>query len=168
MITAFISGLFGLLSGSVPKMFDFFQKKQDNSHELKIREYELRFREMDHKMAMERVKAEGEIKIDEAYYNALTSQGQATREYMAELLKASVTPTGVPWLDNFNALIRPATAAFVLICFFGTLIAWVAGAPVNAAFGAQLGGLFVELTQGVIFFVLGYRSVPKPGSLKAA
>lgn len=168
MLTAFFSGLFGLLSGSIPKAFEFFQKRQENSHELQIREFEMKFRQLDHQLAMERIKAEGQIKIDESYYAAVTAQGQATREYMADLIKSMNTPTGVPWIDKLNAVIRPLTAAFVLVCFFGTLIAWIGGAPVNSAFGVQLGALFVELTQGVIFFILGYRSIPKPAALRTA
>lgn len=164
MLTSLLSGLFGLLSGTAPKVVDYFEKRQDNLHELEIRKLEMEFRERDHKLALERVAAEASVKMDEHYWEAVGIEMKSAEERMAALYDSSLRPIGVRWLDVLNGAIRPMVAVFTMVVFFGTLIAWSAGAPVNSAFGAQMGGIFGELTTGFIYFYLGYRSIPKPRS----
>jgi len=164
MLVSLFSGLFGLLSGSAPKIVDYFEKRQELAHEIQIRKMEMEFRERDHKLALERISAEASVKMDEHYWETVDQELKSSEARMVALYQQSALPTGVRWLDVLNAAIRPMVAVFTMVIFFGTLIAWSAGAPVNAAFGAQMGVIFGELTMGFIYFYLGYRSIPKPRS----
>lgn len=162
MITALVSAVTGLVSGIAPKLITLFEARQGHKHEIEIRDYEIRFRQLDHKLAMERIKAEAGVKIDEAYYQAASEETRATREHLAELIKQQFTPTGIAWVDSFNAVIRPLSAAVFLVLFVVGLTAWTFGIARNDAFGAQLGAVFIEAVQAVLGFTFGYRSAIKP------
>jgi hypothetical protein len=166
-ITALISLISGLVSGSLPKLLDFWGKSIDFKQELKVRELEFKFRDQDHKWAMERAAAEAELKLNESYYDALTEEGKATREQMAEMIRQQFEPTGVLWIDCFNSLIRPVTALFVIVLFFMAVTSYIFGnTTMNPDFGKEMATLFSFMVEGMVSFIFGYRAVPKPVALR--
>lgn len=158
-ISALISAILGLISGMVPKAFDTYNKAQDHKREMDVRAAEMKFRELDHKLAMERVKAEAAVKIDETYYQAAAEEAKAAGERMVEMIRQQFSPTGTPWIDNFNAIVRPMCALVILGMFVTSVLSFMFGATtINAEFARSMSGLFTLSVEAVLGFVFGYRS----------
>lgn len=158
-IAALISTIVGLISGAIPKAFETFNKHQDHKRDMAVREAEMRFRELDHKLAMERVKAEAAVKLDETYYQAATEEAKAAGERMIEMIRQQFSPTGTGWIDSFNAIVRPACALVILAMFAVAVLSYMFGAStINVDFAKSMAGLFTLSVEAVLGFVFGYRS----------
>lgn len=158
-LTALISAITGLFSGSLPKIFDLISKRQDNKHELEIRKQERETLQLNHTLALERVKAEAAVKMDETYYQAVAEEAKASREQLVEMIKQSFAPSGVAWIDAMNAAVRPISAMVILGMFVIAVLSFMFGvSAVNADFAQSMAGLFSMSVEAVFGFIFGYRS----------
>src|SRR5262245_60251885 len=138
MWTALISGILGLVSGAVPKVLDIYKDKQAH-----LREVE--FLKLQHGFQMEREKLGAESKMREAESNIMAEEIRAFREHLTQIITLQGTPTGIPWIDGFNAVLRPANAALLMLLFAwssylfidGVMTQWGAG-KVDGVGAAQL------------------------------
>lgn len=161
--TGIVSMILGMVSAAIPKAFDYADKKLTFAQEMKIREFEAQARTREQEFALKAETLKADAKMQESYYEAVASEGQAAREQLAEALSQLVKPTGYVVLDAFNAAIRPLTTIFLLVLFGLGLVSWMFGVgSVNDEFGKQLGALFAFALECVLFFVFGARQVAKP------
>lgn len=163
-ITALISGLFGLLSGFLPRVMTYMEGRASHTREME-------FLRLQHDLQMQRMKAEAGAKLQEAESLATVEEIRATREHVVAAINAGNKSSGVPWIDGLNGLIRPLLTIVVMIVFL--LLALVAmtlalGALKTGNFGAvrefidSLSNSFVVFAiEGVFGYWLGMRPAAK-------
>lgn len=153
-----INTIVGALTGVFPKAMDLFGKGMDYKQELKIREMEYKFREIDGRLAIERAKAEANGKVEESYYEAVAAQAAADKEAFLEAVKQSTQPTGF-WLADFmNTHARPFTVWGSVILCFVTIILWMLGSTVvNEKFALAMAESFGILLESSVGYLFGNR-----------
>jgi hypothetical protein len=104
-----ISTIIGFLSSTLPKLFEFFQDKNDKVHELDI---------MDKQIALAQLKIGGEL--DAVGIQAASASEIATiNAQSAEMVTMyNNLKTGISWIDGLNALVRPMLAIFFMGAYF--------------------------------------------------
>jgi|ETNvirnome_2_300_1030623.scaffolds.fasta_scaffold05183_6 hypothetical protein len=158
MITALISTVLGIAGGAVPKIFEMVQESKDRTHELAI---------MDKQLAMQ--SAGHDQKLEEIREGAVIEELRAWRDQIKGIYdsqgKALEGTSG--WLRDFNALIRPATAALVIILFIVSAAAYVWGVLMDPDVVMTVkvtliwGSLVGEAIQAVLGYLFGYRTTKK-------
>lgn len=152
MITALISAITGLVSGIVPDLLKEYKDSRQATREIE-------FLKLNHQLTMERAKAEAGARLDEAEMSMLTASIAATKEQILAVVSEQAKPTGIAWIDGFNALVRPTTAILFVLMFAIGLCGYSFGFVHNDAFGATLTTLFGESIQAVLGFMFGARAV---------
>jgi hypothetical protein len=108
-----LSTIISFLAGGLPKLLDFFQDKQDKSHELRLlqaaKERELEMAERGY-IAQQRLE---EIKTEQVAIQASISERAALMNHDIEIGKGAST-----WVINLRALVRPLITygMFLLLC----------------------------------------------------
>lgn len=85
----FTGGFLGLIGTLAPMIIHFFQSRQDNAHELAMRELDIRASQVAGAQRIEEINVQGDW---DAYKAALDAQSR---------------PSGVKWVDAFSTFIRP-------------------------------------------------------------
>lgn len=154
MITALISTITGLISGTVPNLLKEWGASREHSREvemLKIQtELQLKIAE---KQGETRV-AEMDREVDIAAY-----------ESQAKIASASLKATGITWVDAWNGALRPFAVTIIITLFavmasFYTYAVLSTVAPLQAV-DLLWGSLIGEAIQAVLGFLFGYRSARK-------
>jgi len=161
-ITALISTLLGMLGGAIPDLLKEWKDQRQHRREVE-------FQEKLHAMQLERAKIEAGAKVAEAEANYAAEEVRAMRESLVAIIEQQGKPTGIAWIDGFNALIRPVCALLVMILFGVTAAAFVttvlqqyangqitdAKVMAETIWSSQI-GLAIE---GVLGFLFGARQV---------
>ena len=156
MITALVSAVIGAVSGLAPEVLKFLNGRADRAHELAILT-----------LQAEAAKAGHQQRIEEIREGSYVEELRAYAEQMKAIQEAQARLTGIGFVDSFNALIRPATAALMMLFFAvaSTLLTWATLADVGSgrlgmpeAAGIIFGSLIGEAIQAVLGFLFGYRS----------
>ena len=113
MIETLLGGLLGGVFRCVPEVLKWMDRKDERTHELSMQDKQLEF-----------TKVQGAQKMTEI---GAANQGEWNTGYL-EALKSAITvqgqPTGVKWIDGFNALMRPLIAfQWVILLYPATIIA---------------------------------------------
>ncbi|QZI92140.1 hypothetical protein PODOV073v1_p0015 [Vibrio phage PS25B.1] len=154
MITALISTLTGLVSGTVPNLLKEWGASREHNREvemLKIQtDLQLKIAE---KQGETRV-AEMDREVDIAAY-----------ESQAKIASASLKGTGITWVDAWNGALRPFAVTIIITLFavmasFYTYAVLTTVAPLQAV-DLLWGSLIGEAIQAVLGFLFGYRSARK-------
>jgi hypothetical protein len=98
---ALFGSIVGLLGSLAPRLIGFFEQKQNHAQEIE----------------MLRVQGDFQMRAIEAGHAAKMGEINAHADAQSELaaFAAALRPSGVTWVDGFNALVRP----FLTLCFFG-------------------------------------------------
>lgn len=160
MITALISTVLGILGGVVPDIMKEVRESREHDREVE------RMR-LQSDLQLKLLQVQAQVKLEETDANLVVEQIKASGEQMKAILE-SQRPVQIPWIDGFNALIRPATAALMMCLFFAvaTLYSYaiidraVAIGPAGFEIAAQAiwGSLVGEAIQAVLGFLFGYRT----------
>ena len=94
-----LGSLLGFGTSFLPKVMDYFQDKQDKSHELKVMEVQIRQQKELASQKLEMINVEADVREIEA-------------------LQKSMQPTGVAWVDGLRGSVRPV----ITYAFFGLFI----------------------------------------------
>lgn len=160
MLTALISLLSGLMSGVVPSIL-----KEVVDSRASARERE--FLKLQHQLEMERMKVGADMKIRESESAIIAEEMRATREHLTAIIETQGKPTGIPWLDGFNASLRPLMLTGIMLLFFWIAIIYVHGVMGQYYAGridvmtlerAVFGSIVGESIIGALSFLFGYRS----------
>lgn len=166
MITAAVSALLGAASGLAPEVLKFLNLKADRAHELAVLRLQADLARAGHQQRLEEIRQSSYVAELDAY-----------AEQMKAIQEAQARPSGVRFVDGFNALIRPAAAAAVMAFFIGAsgMLAWATITDVAAgrlgmpeAAGVIFGSLIGEAIQAVLGFLFGYRSTAAAARLGRA
>ena len=98
---ALFGSIVGLLGSLAPRLIGFFEQKQNHAQEIE----------------MLRVQGEFQMRAIEAGHAAKMQEINAGADVASELaaFSAALRPSGITWVDGFNAVVRP----FLTLCFFG-------------------------------------------------
>lgn len=108
-VLSLLGGLFGGLFRLAPEVMRLWDRKNEREHELKMNEQQMELIKIQGNLRMSEVQVESEI----AHMNAIM-----------EVAKAQAKPTGIKWVDAWNALMRPMiTTQWLLILYPSVLIA---------------------------------------------
>lgn len=106
---ALFGPLFGGLFRLAPEVFKFLDRKDERKHELALTQQQIELAKVQGSMKMQEIAGQADI----AHINALM-----------EVAKAQAQPTGIKFVDGWNALMRPLiTTQWVLILYPAVLIA---------------------------------------------
>lgn len=158
MLTALISTVTGLVSGTVPDLLKEFTSSREHKRELEMleKQTELQLR-IAEKEGETRV-AEMDREVDIAAYKA-----------QSKIAAASLKPTGIRWVDAWNASMRPF-AVTIIITLFAAMASFYTYAVLSSVDSLQdtvsavdllWGSLIGEAIQAVLGFLFGYRSAKK-------
>lgn len=149
MITGIISTLLGMFGGVVPDLLKEYKDARQHKRELE-------FLQKNHEFQMERAKAEAEGKIKAAEVEQEIASDNAHRDLMVSIIEAQAKPTGIMWIDAFNAILRPGTCAVIITIFAlnGLGLLGVLDAVTYAT-------LYTEMVWAVLGFLFGYRATAK-------
>tara|TARA_R110000868_G_scaffold936_1_gene7113 strand:- start:6098 stop:6607 length:510 start_codon:yes stop_codon:yes gene_type:complete len=163
-LTALLSTLLGFLGGALPDLIKELRDSRSHSRELD-------FLQKQHDLQLERMKLEAGSKMREAEQSLLVEEVRATREHMTAIIENQAKPTGIAWIDGFNALLRPMAAFLILIMFIITaggfvgsvLSQYSAGEIKSAKEMAEViwGSLIGFSIEAVMGFLFGARQVRK-------
>ncbi len=164
-IIALISTVLGMVGGLAP---DILKEWRDSRAASRERE----FLELQNRLQLERARLEIDARVEESN-NAITAQEVAAlREHLTAIIEAQAKPTGIAWIDGFNAVLRPLAATLILGLFLFTSGLYVVAALKGYSAGnvasladvadaiwnqSQLGFAF----EAVLGFLFGARQVRK-------
>jgi len=158
MLTALISTVTGLVSGTVPDLLKEWGASREHDREMQMleKQTELQLR-IAEKEGETRV-AEMDREVDIAAYDA-----QST------IAKESLKGVGINWVDAWNAALRPF-AVTIIISLFAAIASFYSYEVLSAvetlddateAVKLLWGSLIGEAIQAVLGFLFGYRSARK-------
>jgi len=109
--------LFGSLLGFgtsfLPKVMEYFQDRQDKAHELQVMDKQMAMQERGHKMRLEEINIEADIRETES-------------------LHKNDGPTGVTWVDALRGSVRPIVTYIMVLEFV-----FIKSAAMYLIFGAD-------------------------------
>lgn len=94
-----LGSVLGFGTSFIPKVFDFFQDKNDKKHELAMMEVQIRQQKELAVQKLDVINVEADIREVEA-------------------IQKSIQPSGVKWIDGLRGSVRPV----ITYCFFGLFI----------------------------------------------
>lgn len=163
-IAALISTILGFVGGILP---DVMREIRDANASKR----EIAFLKAQHEMQLERMKSEAGSRLREAEAGLVAEEVRAMREHLTAIIETQGRPTGVPWIDAFNAVLRPMATVLILILFLATAGAFVAsvigqyraGQIADAKTLAEVvwGSMIGLAIEGVLGFLFGVRSARK-------
>lgn len=164
MITALVSSLLGMIGGAIPEVIK--EVRDTRTHDR-----EKAFLTLQHQFQVEREKIGAESRMREAQASLLAEEVRAMREHLTAIITEQAKPTGILWIDGFNAFLRPATAAVMMLLFTWTACIFASGVMAQYSAGAVNGqevatliwsSLIGEAILAVLGFLFGYRSTRRP------
>jgi len=158
MITALISTITGLVSGSAPGLLKEFTATREHKREIESLRIQTELQLQIAKVQGETKVAEMDREVDIAAYD---TQGQ--------IAVASMQQTGIKFADAWNATLRPFAVTLIILMFAGmsAFYAYAVLDSVNTLADAEQavallwGSLIGESIQAVLGFLFGYRSARK-------
>lgn len=163
MITSLVSAILGLVSGAVPDILDVWKNKNDHQMEME----RLRFN-LTSQVKLAEINAS--IRGQELELEADVAEAKSYGQQMESIQKFAAQKVGITWIDGWNAIIRPATASFVMMMFIAIAIAYsvmIIGKVESGDLTPEMaltvlwGSLIGEAIQAVLGFLFGYRSSGK-------
>ena len=158
MITALISTVAGLISGTVPNLLKEWGASREHKRELEMltvqTELQLKITEKEGETRV----AEMDREVDIAAY-----------ESQSKIASASLKATGITWVDAWNGALRPF-AVTIIITLFAVMASFYTYAVLSSveslddtmkAVDLLWGSLIGEAIQAVLGFLFGYRSARK-------
>ena len=163
MLTALVSTVLGLVGGLLP---DVMKEVRDSRNATRERE----FLKLQAELQLQAAKATADAKLREVDANLMVAEAQAFREHLSAILESQNKPTGIVWIDGFNALLRPACVALIMILFVATagpfvyaIIEQFAVGKIEATQMASIiwQSLVGESIMATLGYLFGYRSTAR-------
>lgn len=160
MIIAAIANLAGGLLGLAPDVLKEWRAGREHARELEHMEKLAEIQRESAKLA-------ADSKIREIDAGVVREEMQATRAQLTAIIEAQARPTGIAWVDAFNAVLRPACTSAIMLIFFWVTVVFVWSIVAQYAAGAISPELMARLIfesavgesfQAVLGFLYGYRS----------
>lgn len=158
MVTALVSAITGLISGAVPDILKEWKAGREHNREMDslTRQTDLQL-----KIATQ----QGRTRVAEMDHQLEVSAYDA----IGEIAGASLKPSGVKWVDGWNASLRPFAVTLIILlfaviaCTYSFYVLREVQSLEDAQTAVELlwGSLVGEAIQAVLGFLFGYRSSRK-------
>ena len=113
MLETLLGGLLGGVFRCIPELLKWLDSKDERKHELDMQDKQLEFTKLQGNQKMAEIGAQNQGEWNTGYLEALKSA-----------IAAQAQPTGVKWIDGFNALMRPLIAfQWVILLYPATIVA---------------------------------------------
>lgn len=166
MLTAAVSTILGMIGGALP---DVIKEVRDTRNATRERE----FLRLQHTLTLEAAKVTADAKLREIDASVFVEEAKAFREHLTAILESQNRPTGIVWIDGFNAILRPACVALIMVLFMMTAVPFVwavIGQYADGKLSSDVmaatiwSSLVGESILAVMGYLFGYRSTAKrPG-----
>jgi hypothetical protein len=162
-IFGLISMVLGAAQGMAPAFFDEWKAGREHKRETERLDHM-------HKLQLETARLAHDSKMREIEVQADIADNKAWSDRTTAMIEAQARPTGIVWVDAFNALLRP-TCATIIMALFTVIASWYAWSVIGQ-FGAGAitadqavkllwGSLIGEVTIAMLGYVFGYRGGSK-------
>lgn len=164
MITALVSNLLGFVGGVLPNILEELKASREHTREMERMKFDL-----ESKQAL--LKAGLDVKLAEIDAESFRDQMRSLGDQMRSIYETQ-KPIGIPWIDGFNALIRPLACSMIItmfcvtaVMYFLAILTQFGNGLVDLDQAAKLiwNSLLGEAIQGVLGYLFGYRSAVKRG-----
>lgn len=159
MIVSLISSVLGMAGGLLPDIMKEFTASREHKREMTMMEKQA-------ELQLKLLQGQTDAKLAEIDGNVYVEEMKAFGKQMAAIYQAQ-KPVGIPFVDGFNALIRPTTASLVMVMFVVTATMYIVAVlqqfgngiiDLQAASTIIWGSLVGDAIQAVLGFLFGYRS----------
>lgn len=111
-----ISAILSFLGGSAFRMIwgevsAYFTRRQEHEQEYQMAELQSRLESERHERDMARLRLQSELGIKEVQVAGDVAISKMEADAFVEAIKQAWKPTGIAWVDAWNASIRPAIAS---------------------------------------------------------
>ncbi len=163
MITALVSTILGMIGGVLP---DVLKEVRDTRNATR----ELAHMELQAKLQLEAARVAADSRMREVEANVFVEEARAFREHLSAIIEAQGKPTGIVWVDGFNALLRPVCVSLIMLLFMTTAVPFVwavleayrtGGMPAEEMARVIWTSLVGESILAALGFLFGYRSSAK-------
>ena len=143
LISFFGGSAFRMIWGEVSS---FFTAKQDHQFEMEKLELQSKVDQQTFANQIEQIKTQISLGMQEIVVKSQADQGVADANAFVEAMKVANQPTGVKWVDAWNASVRPAYASIALLLWVFQLYEqqWVMAAFDLDLFGCITGFYFAD------------------------
>lgn len=153
-----LSALLSFLGGSVFRLFmgevmNALKSRQENSHELNLMKAQAEIAAAEHARNLEAIKVQAELGVKTIQVQGETDVALAEAQAFRDTVAAAIKPTGIVWVDAWNASVRPAFATTALVLWFVSLY----------GSGFKLSDWDTQLMAVIIGFYFADRSLRKNG-----
>ena len=157
MIISAVSALMGIAGGLLPDIMKEVVASREHSRELERMD-------KSSELALKMLDKQTDGKLAELDANVVVEEMRAFGKQMANIYKLQ-QPTGIKFVDGFNAMLRPTCALLIMVMFF--IIAGLYAYGVISEMGASnmtvvaqvlWGSLIGDAIQAVLGFLFGYRT----------
>lgn len=146
MLTAFASAVVGLFGSVLPDIVSEVKDSRDHTRELELIN-------LSSQLQIRAAEAGMNQRIEEANTNLMVEEVRAYKESLKAIIENQFKPVGIPWIDGFNAVLRPATAALIIILFVGVATAYTVG--IMSAYANSPDMSLVDLSNAIWFSMVG-------------
>jgi len=153
--------MISFLSGSAPKILDYFQDKSDKAHELQLAQLQ-----MQQQLELQKLGYVAQKDLEEVKYSEIQEQ-TASSDLQAALANDTASAVGAStWVINIRALIRPAItfglfAIFLFVELFGCWYAYYNGVKFDAALPLLWNADTQTIWASIVGFYFGCRHFSK-------
>ena len=140
------------------KVFGLMERKQDHEQELELRKQQEEIDSATHARNLELLVKRSELKIQETEAVVRGAIEEREVDAFVESIRSAGKPSGVTWVDAWNACIRPFVATMCIVMLIALLI-WLIPPFAIALDGAAkiaLAIMLVEYTLALIATVIGW------------
>jgi hypothetical protein len=152
MITALVSGIFGLVSGVVP---DIIKEVRDNGDHKR----EMAMLQMTHNLQMASLEKQGQMKLADHASELDIADAKVFGENFKALVNLQQNSDS-PWIEFINSIMRPITIALILMIWSAIALGYSNVIPAET-----FGPLMVEMILAVLGYLFGYRATRKTSAL---
>lgn len=160
MIVSLISSVLGMAGGLLPDVMKEIKDTREHKRELD---------RMDRtaSIQLEQIKVRADAKMAEVRMESDAAESRGYLDQMRSIVESQARPVGIKFVDGFNAMLRPSTAALIMVLFIATsgMYVWsvlnqVSGGEIRMTEAASIiwSSLIGDSIQAVLGFLFGYRS----------
>lgn len=153
-----ISAILSFLGGSAFRMIwgevsAWINKKLEHTQEMERLEAQERYNAAQHARNLEAIKVQADMQVKVIEVQSQSALDQIDAQTFMEGVKATVTKTGIKWVDAWNQTIRPGVATWAVLMLTLEAVAWI---------GAIQGGTR-EVCYAALGLFLADRTLAKRG-----
>jgi hypothetical protein len=140
LLSFFGGTAFRLIFGQV---MDWLNKRQDHLHEMDLMRLQNELEGSRHERDCARIKLQSDLNVREVQVVSEANIAKGEMDAFIEAVKATAVKTGLPFVDGWNACIRPAGATIALVVWVVSMAVATALSDFDKELIAAFLGIFI-------------------------